>query len=267
MYSTNLNAILTAAGWLAVCTPTLAITNIENERPQAHDQQGLSGHLELSFSGKNGNNKEQDYGAAVKLSYRRGAHQLLFIGAKDYGKSRGVKDDDSDFEHLRWIFPISHHENIQGELFLQYQSDEFLQLNSRTLGGAGLRFTMWNTPNQSVAAIGAGGFRVKEKLDLVTHEDTQLYSRYNTYFSWFQKANQQVTLSSTLYYQPRMGDHHDYRILLEASLSTKMTDKLAMKLKYTLEHDSQPPENPDSSPEIKLNETDIQYSLGLNYQF
>lgn len=245
----------------AVCD---AITNIEDARV-APPKNGWSGLLEISADGSNGNTNKEEYGAAAKLTYKQAKNTGLLILSKSYGKTEEVKNEDNQFYHIRWMHSLS--TSLSSELFAQYQDDEFTRLTSRVLLGGGARFQLISIPDRQMVTAGLGAFRIKEKYDLQTYEDVDLYWRYNAYLTFKQKLNGNVSFASTTYYQPRTDNHSDYRILLDASITTKMTEALALKIKYSLRHDSEPAENPDADPAILLDKTDTDYSVSLNYSF
>lgn len=241
-----------------------AITNIEDARV-APPKNGWSGLLEISADGSNGNTNKEEYGAAAKLTYKEGNETGLMILSKSYGKTEDIKNEDNQFYHLRWMHLLS--ASVSSELFAQFQDDEFTRLTSRVLLGGGARAQLVAIPDRQLVTAGLGAFRIKEKYDLQTYEDEDLYWRYNTYLNFKQKLNGNVSFASTVYYQPRTDDHTDYRILLDASIITKMTEALALKIKYSLRHDSEPAENPNADPAILLDKTDTDYSVSLNYSF
>lgn len=246
------------------CSSVYAITNIENQRFDPLPQ-GNSGSFELTIDGQSGNSEEQDYGVAGRFNHKNEGDLYFLIATKDYGKSNDLKDTDKSFVHARWVHQLD--VKLSSEAFAQYQDDEFTRLLSRYLTGGGIRYRLFNQPKVKSLAVGAGAFYVFENEDLETFERKQDYLRFNSYASYKHQFNEHVGLVATAYFQPRASEFSDYNLLLNASLISKLTEQLQLKVALKITHDSKPPQNFDAQPPISVEKTDTEYSAALVYDF
>ncbi|HMU68123.1 MAG TPA: DUF481 domain-containing protein, partial [Cellvibrionaceae bacterium] len=211
--------ILAQPGW--------AISNVEADKPRLPNE-GFSGALGLAAEGKKGNQEKQAFSGASRLNYRQEDTLILLMLAQDYGSKNKVRDDRSQFAHLRWTNLLS--EKLATEVFAQWETEEFDYLKSRRLAGAGLRYFVGYKPDVYLCALGLGAFKEKEVNDLSTYIDEQNMWRMNAYYSLKVQINNQLSLVNTIYAQPNLDDFSDYRILFDLTLSSKVTEHLAFSL-------------------------------------
>lgn len=249
---------------LTASLPALCITNIENSRP-GPPAEGWSGEVELGLSGKSGNQKESDYRVAGKLTWHSGPNTVFAIADRDYGKTLGIKDSDDTFAHMRGIHAFS--ESFAGEAFIQWQQNEFDNLESRSLMGAGGRFDLIHQPEVITFSLGLGGFREREELDLGTYKEINWAWRVNTYTAYRHQINPQVRLVNVIYYQPNVDELKDYRILFDFGFLVAISKSLSLALNYSLSHNSEPAINLQANPPINKHETNSQYSTSITYRF
>jgi len=249
---------------MAFTSHAVAISNIESERPGLPEE-GWSGHVELSLSGENGNSKEEDHTLAAKVTKRVENNIYLGIFETAYGSSNNVKDTNESFAHSRWIHVLDERWATEG--FVQWEEDEFDHLISRSLVGGGSRYVVSQDADLYSLSVGLGAFREREIVDLETYEKTTWAWRMNTFTVYQHRLNDQVVMSSTIYYQPKLNDVSDFRVLLDAGLSVKINERLDLKVHFKGTHDSQPERNPDADPPIYLKKTNTEYVTSLVYNF
>lgn len=246
-----------AVALLWSCTAQ-AIVNIEGMRDQATGP-GLSGTLNLSVSGANGNTEKFATSAGVHLLWRHTRASTLFIASHDYGSSNQVRDTNKSFIHIREVVP--HSERFAYEGFVQGERNEFTRLSLRTLFGAGVRMRLHGN-DVGATWLGTGAFHSTEKL-----EDNPLYSdggterlwRGNIYLAIAYHLHNNISVESTSYYQPALSDTGDYRLLEQASVRFTINNHLSLRLTLDINHDSRPPES--------VKQTDVNYLSGLEYSF
>ncbi len=249
---------------LLLSTQAAAISNIESERPGLPDE-GWTGHIEVGLDGETGNSREETYSGAAKITHRKNKNILLGIVEREYGTTRDIKDTDESFIHARWIHLLNTRWAAEG--FAQWEEDEFANLVSRSLVGGGGRYVVAQDEKVFSLSVGFGGFREREVLDLGTYEDTTWTWRLNTFTVYQHRLNDSIVISATAYYQPSTDDFSDFRTLLDAALSIKLTDSLDLKVHYNVEHDSEPARNLDADPPIDNYETNTEYETSLVYNF
>ncbi len=236
-----------------------AIVNIEKMRKDP-SKEGFSGHMELSFGGASGNTKKNGGYAGTRLQWRKD-HIINFAVLRyAYGESAGNRDTNNSFFHARHI-----HQQTSwraDEIFVQGETDEFARLSYRGLIGGGERFALIRNPKGQSAFLGMGVYYAMERLEDTagtTDGGRDEFFRLSTYFSYTHQINAQVSVISTTYYQPALEQFSDYRLLEEAGMGIKMSDRFMLNLSLDIIHDSKPPQT--------VNKTDIIYSTGLEYQF
>ena len=127
-----------------------------------------------------------------------------------------MKDTDSSFVHGRWIHLLTERWAVEG--FVQWEQDEFDNLESRSLVGGGGRYQVAEIEDVFSVAVGLGAFREREVQDLQTYTDETYTTRVNSFVVYQHRLNPQIIVSSTLYYQPNIDRVSDYRALLDAAL-------------------------------------------------
>lgn len=241
-----------------------SISNIENNR-LAILPEGFSGKLMASIDGKNGNSKKQNYSLSGKLNYKQLENTWMALLERNYGKANELVNDDTIFWHGRLTHDYT--PGLASEMFIQYEEDEFTRLQSRALLGGGLRRTLNTNKENLKFAYGAGAFREKEKIDLVSNIETEYSSRLNLYYVYKHALNSQVTLSSTVYYQPAFSQFSDYRVLFNLAMKVRLNKKLALQIDYQLRRDNQPPENSSLVIPLVIKKTDSNYKTSIVYEF
>ncbi len=257
MKKISLLLILLSCLWGAL--EAQAIVNIENMRT-IKPVEGWSGQAELSFGGSSGNTDKTSGTTGARLQWVKKAITNFAILRYAYGESAGKRDTNTSFFHARHI-----HQRTSwraDEYYLQGETNEFSRLSFRGLIGLGQRFTLSEVPKRHAVYFNLGAFYVVEKLDDqfgVTDDGTTRFWRLSTALSYKLQMNEQVHFLSTTYYQPRFDRGTDYRILEEATLAVKMSERFLLKLSLDIVHDSKPPQS--------VQKTDVVYSTGLEYYF
>ena len=263
-----MNKYLLACGVSAVFScvvPTaLAITNIENERPNLPDE-GLSGSVKLGLGGKTGDEEQETYEGAAKILYRQGDEIFLGLFAREYGSDHGEKDTDNSFIHGRWTHLLSERWGIEG--FGQWEKNQFKNLTSRLLAGGGGRFIVAQQHDVYAFAVGAGAFREFEKLDLVSYEEYNRLWRVNSYYSYNYQINPQVSLVNTTYYQPAASQWEDFRVLFDVGFDVKLSSSLQLRLNYRMTYDSEPAQNLNLPEPIDNHKRNTEYKTAISYSF
>jgi putative salt-induced outer membrane protein YdiY len=251
--------LLTTTLLLSLSFPAVAIVNVEGMR-LGKPQEGLSGNLDLSISGKNGNTEKQEVGIDGRLQKHEDKTTDFVVVSYDYGETSDVRNTNKTFIHGRHI--VQFQPKRAWEAFAQAGENEFTRLSFRGLLGVGLRLTIFEDTDSIGLYLGVGAFYSRETLDNrigLTDGGTEKFSRGNIYLSYKHKINDQLSVISTTYYQPRFGHTEDYRALEQAALAVKMTERLSLKISLNIAHDSRPPET--------IQKTDSTYETALSYSF
>ena len=256
--------LITAALLASLTSAASAITNVETVRPGLPDQ-GFSGNIQLGMDGKSGNSSEQNYLAGAKLILRQDKNIWFGFADYEYGTTQRVRDTNNALVHTRWVRLLS--EKWSSEVFVQWQQDEFDNLESRSLAGAGGRYLALKNADVYSVYLGIGAFREREEYDLVSYNETTYITRLNTYLSYKHVINDNLSLVSTTYYQPNVEETSDFRVLWTLGLSVKMAENLKLQLNYQVRKDGDPPQNLEVDPPIVNKETKTEYSTSFVYSF
>ena len=244
---------------LALSFPAAAIVNVEDMRP-GQPKTGVSGNLDLSISGKNGNTDKQETGIGGRIQRHHDGKTSFLVISYDYGKNNDIRNTNKTFIHGRHIHQLQ--PKLAWEFFEQAEKNEFTRLSLRWLIGGGLRLTVAEQAERVSLYLGIGAFysreRLKNKIGF-TDNGVETFNRGNFYLSYKHKINDQLSIISTTYYQPRLGRTEDYRALEQAGVAVKMTERLSLKLSLDIAHDSRPPQT--------VKKTDSAYKTALSYRF
>ena len=238
--------------------PASAIVNVENMRV-GPAQPGLSANIDLSISGKRGNTDKDEYSLGTRIQSTSEMVTDFIVASYDYGEASDITNTNKIFTHARHVKQFQ--PRRAWEVFAQAEENEFARLSFRGLLGVGLRFTLAETPERIGLYLGTGAFWSRETLDRQTglsDYGTESFGRANLYLVYKHRLNNQLSLVSTTYYQPRLSDSADFRALEQAGLAVKMTDNLSLKLSLDIAHDSRPQ---------SIDKTDSSYNTSLSYQF
>lgn len=222
--------------------------------------QGFSGAFDINAIGEYGNTEKSSVSTGLKLVRARNSVTNFVMMNYQYGQSGGVRDKNKAFIHGRHIQQLTPKYAWEG--FAQLSSDEFTRLNLRMLLGAGARISLWPGSSSLQGFFGVGGFYEREKLDVAADssedENTEAW-RGNAYFVIKAEINEHVSVVSTTYYQPNLGRFGDFRAIEDASLVSKLTEKLAAKISLDVSHDSEPPSG--------VKHTDTTLKVGVDVSF
>ncbi len=236
-------------------TQALAIINAE-DLDLTIDADGLAGKAGFSVNGSSGNSDKVRGEGNAHLIWQHGKNREMLVGSKSYGNSRGVRDTNKAFVHLRHRYDWTDTWALEG--FAQAQQNEFARLKLRTLLGGGLR---WSYQNQQLELhLGLGSFFEREALRAAAGvaPTSQLW-RGNSYVSVRYVINERIRLQNTVYYQPAWRDMTDYRLLDDAALHIALNDSLDLKIVIEMAQDSRPPAG--------IKHIDTSYKTGLSFRF
>lgn len=223
-------------------------------------KEGYSGAFDINASGDYGNTEKGTLSTGLKLVRHRGPATDFILLNYQYGESAGVRDKNKAFIHGRHIQQLTPRYAWEG--FAQLSKDEFTRLTLRALVGTGARIGLWQKSKATEGYLGLGGFYEREKLDVNTsagEDDTEEAVRANVYFVIKAAVNDNVSLVSTTYYQPNLDRFGDFRAIENASLVSKLSEKLAAKISLDVTHDSEPPAG--------VEQTDTTVMVGFDVSF
>lgn len=218
-----------------------AQVNVEGLR-KALSASGVHGSLNGSLTTYGGNTMGTELGGAALLGYRE-ARQLVYLSTNaNYSNLGGEVQVSNGFVHFRYNYALG--PSVAAELFTQGESDRFRRLRLRTLVGTGARFTL---AEGETAALFYGVSYMYEHTTLsesvadtpVRPADVHRMNNYAALLIVLEPGR--AVLGNTVYFQPRLDDFRDVRLLDVLALDVTVTGRLSASLQATLRYESPVP--------------------------
>ncbi len=219
---------------------------------------GITGGIEASFETTRGNTEKDEYKGGARVQYDSNASFVTWAEfSVNYAEASGVKNTNKTYVHLRYIHTFDSQKNINWELFVQSQTNEFTKIEERFLSGGGFRFHLLD---QMIGNVYLGTGALYENISYTTnidnHEDN---IRANLYLSYSKELTKDAQISYIGYYQPKIDAFDDYIISNEIDLQVHVYLKLFLSLKLSY--------NIDSKPAIGVKKEDFSQTTSLVYKF
>ena len=236
---------------MLISSESQAFMNIESLRQDRSI--GFKGESGFRLSGAVGNTETLTTSVQSMNAYRTEKRELLFLTRYEYGESRKVKNANKGNAHLRKTYFISSRFGL--ESFIQAQFDEFKKLNLRTLVGAGGRYQFFASDDFTIFS-GFGSFYEWEQLEKISNERDL---RINTYLSALWNLNAMTTTSLITYYQPRVDDMRDSRLIIDSGIRLRLNEKIRFHIDLGFSRDTRPPAG------VKRTDTTYLSGFSVNY--
>ena len=214
-------------------------------------KQGVGGAADFTIEWRTGNTNLLRLGWNVGASYREGRHLLFFQWKLTEATQKDSVEGSyeapyisNSFEHLRYRFHLKG--PFSTETFLQHAMDAKQRLRVRALAGGGLRV---ESPKAGWGFVALGTdymFSYEEYYDDCTCatdpsacsvcgdgtdcEDSDggealvyhpYQHRWSSYVQFVLRLGDNVSFQDTTFYQPRLDDFGDYRLMTEAGFVLK----------------------------------------------
>ncbi len=254
-----------------------AQVNTEALRPRIM-QKGFSGNVDATLGVAKGNVDFVDLGAGVRLQLQSlrppradggmpFAEQRVFVAANvryaertTLGESVSQAFVNQTFVHARWT--AMWRERFGTELFAQIQTNEFLRLRMRTLGGTGVRFEIVHEEAFQLWA-GTGTMLEYNRIDvapLAKDPPTELSHRSTSYVGVRSALRDKLLLLQGMaYLQPAWRAPEDFRVLLDLEALVKVSETFSLGNTLSVLHDTRPP--------TAVRATDLRLTAALKLSF
>ena len=230
------------------------ILNAESLR-KVTDTSGFSGSVGLRFAMKRNTRDFLSISSNLHLQYKMDRHLLLFKNDVEFQKIEGEKFENSLISHVRYNFRF--HDRIAWEIFLQGQYNKISLINFRGLIGAGPRFKLSSTENYKFYLGTLLMYEYEDIDDNVTPVQRDL--RGSSYLSFTLYPIENISFTSTTYYQPKLSLFNDYRISTQSSLLIKIYQSFAFSVNYSFFY--------DTFPAIGIPNSQYDFTTGIAYSF
>ena len=209
------------------------------------------------------NNKEF-WSESVHLHTQFKTNRSLYLCILDYSlqKAKDASQETTNsfysnagVAHVRYNYKTSNWLTL--EAFSQAQFNRVMDVKLRWLTGVGPRFKMIALKNFRIytAALYAYEYENLESGHILRDH------RISSYVSFSLKLRDNLGISSTTYWQPKIKNFSDFRISSQTDLSIKISSRFSFKMSYLYCFDSAPPSK-GISKETSQIKNSIEYSFG-----
>ncbi len=218
------------------------VVNIESKRIKT-DTIGTSGSLGTNFNmNKFGEKPVYTLGVRGHIQYKALRHIILLLGNSSFVRAAGDDFVNNGMLHLRYNYKI--HPRISLEYYNQVQYNPVTKMQLRVLTGVGPRFKL-SKSEKFRAYLGTSYMYEFEKIQEQLNPNKQHRSSSYLSFSLFPKN---VSIVNTTYFQVKLDEWSDHRIVSQNSLAISITSAIAFTVGFDLIYDTEPNED---VPEIQ----------------
>jgi hypothetical protein len=203
--------------------------------------------LDYNFYANIGSKKLIQHGLNFRYDKTSRKFNILALAEVETGKIDEKKFLEKYFFHFRSSYKL--YKNFMFESFIQNEKNSFLELQARNLFGGGLRFSFGKT------GFGTG---------LMNEDEKNVNSKYTTtvrstnYFNFrFEKEN--FSFFTTGYFQPKLSDFEDYRILIDSEFQFNFLKNWYFSTKFLFLH--------DTKPALSVKEQNFFMKNGIGFKF
>jgi hypothetical protein len=219
------------------------IVNVQGQLAKPPEKDGVTGQAELKLDWREGNNPIFDIGATGSVLVRHERFLFLGLARGGYGTSRGLTLTRRTFEHVRARAFLSC--VWRWEAFAQHEYDQFRRLQLRGIAGTGPALQILNTKPIGLLAGAAYMFELEhldERMGTIDAGRKSVAHRASLYVTGTENIGETVSFAETIYIQPRLDDFSDVRVLAEASITSKLSKRIALSDSLTIAYDRTPPD-------------------------
>lgn len=230
------------------------IVNVESLRIQT-DTVGFAGSLGGDFTLTKDVDKIFAANAYATIQYKSQKSIYLILSNYSFLKGADKKLLNKLFAHFRYDRKIT--DFFRMEAFTQIQTNKITKIDTRYLLGAGPRFKI-PTFNKLKTYLGILFMYEYEKelTDPIIYHNV---IRNSSYLSFTYEPNDHVKLTSTTFYQPKINEFSDFRILNQENVSFSISKKLSATINWDYLYDAQPVKG--------IPKSNYTFSTGLKYVF
>jgi hypothetical protein len=230
------------------------IINTESLR-MVTDTSGWSGSISLNVGFVKNVKELFKISNKIHVQYKTPKHLVLFMNNISFDRADGSNFINKGVQHLRYNYRFK--PTISWEAFIQNQYNSISKIDYRRLVGTGLRFKLSKSEKYK-AYLGSLIMYENEKTietPPISHKDW----RNSSYFSFSFYFNDNISLISTTYYQPKLSEFSDYRVAHQSVLAFNIFKNLSFKTAFNFTY--------DTFPVIGIPNKQYELTNGLVYSF
>lgn len=211
------------------------IVNIESQRIQS-DTTGWVGNLGSNFSLTKNTQQVMTIAASAHAEYKTKKDLWLILVNYNLLKTDTQQFNNNAFAHLRYNHKLNNW--LVWEAFTQWQENVVEGIGTRALAATGPRFTLSYTKTLRLFAGTALMYEYEKDVSgpPFLHKDL----RNDTYASATYKPTSNVTMVTTLYYQPLFTRLADFRVMHDLSVKVEITKRFSLLTSWDFMYDAFP---------------------------
>ncbi len=184
---------------------------------------GVTQNMALNFSYFSGKSEIIQLMGSYQMDYLLKSNWYGLLSGKYNRAFEKGKEDFSNqgFVHLRTAKPIMAQTDIEG--FIQKETNHFINLENRELLGGGLRINQFED-----LYWGIGIMHEMEKYNNIPQE--QNFIKSTNYINYTVNILNKVELENVMYYQFKLENPEDYRILWVGNLTIKASKGISFHI-------------------------------------
>lgn len=229
------------------------VINVETKRFM-NDSNGWVGSSDFVFSVIKNVQQITSFSNSTRVQYQINNHRYIFLNDFTFTKVGSVNIINAGYQHLRYNYKFAPRTTL--EAFVQTQYNPILKLDFRYLMGAGPRFKMIKKENIRMYSA----FMYMYEYDKIRDEIKPAEAlRISSYLTLTLLAKQKFEFTSTVYFQPAIGDWWDYRIANDSNLDFIISKHISFRTSFNMLFDTNQP----------VGIPDVVYTLrnGLTFKF
>ena len=231
--------------------------NIEAMR-DTDDNSSLELQFDLDFINTTKKNTEFTYATRYNYLFENEAVFLgVFKGEYFQQETDGIKQDleNKGMLHLRYTHPVK---SFYLEGFIQNEFDDFRSLENRQLFGGGVRFPLTSSSFFDSMFVGSGVMHEKEVYKLDNNLEITEFKSTN-YLTLSKAIKNNISLSTTMYYQFNTSKMKDYRLLAISTINFDISDRVGFFVRIDLREQAIPVDN-----SLDYNYAEVSLGMELN---
>jgi putative salt-induced outer membrane protein YdiY len=222
-----------------------------NPPPAAPSQ--WKGNVSLGAGLQTGNTDRTNlsFGTAAERKTEQDRFGLRFLF--HYAEENNEISARNTFGALKYDYFFT--DNIYGYLGIELLNDKFKDLNLRTVVGPGAGYQIWDDPEKFLSVEAGISYFSEDLRD--GEDDSWITARLAGDFSYTIKET--IIIYDKLIVYPSLEKFGEYTLRNEAAVKTDLGLGWAFRVSNILERDSDPPDG--------VRKHDLQWSMGLQYDF
>jgi hypothetical protein len=176
-------------------------------------------------------------GSNLHVQFKTTKSLYLCLGEYNLTKGSGTDFQNAGVLHFRYNYKFS--DWITGEMFTQSQYNKMLKVKHRWLIGGGPRSKLIGGDNFRLYAALLYMYEIEELLE---SEIINRDHRFSSYLSFTLKLQNNIQLINTTYFQPKINDLRDFRVMSQTNMNLKISKHFTFVVSYVFGLDQFPAE-------------------------